>query len=194
MLEGVGVGQTDIGGDAAAHDGEFALLLAVVHHHELGDIGPRPAGGRAENQRRQGPADQVRPGVFPDLAPIGDQDGNPLGGIHGTPAAEADDHIRLLGNVFAGTGFDFVVLGIGGHLVEIDKRQPGGEQTFHHLVDPAGLEQALVADQKNLLATQTAGARSDLIEQAPAENDFGDFKFAVLMSIFQNHEFTPPRF
>ena len=184
--ESVRVGEADIRGDTAAHDGEFALFLAIIDNHELGDIRAGATGRRAEDQGGKGAVNQVGPGVFPNLPAVGDEDGDPLGGIHGAAAAEADDHIRPLGDIFAGAGFDFVILGIGGHLVKIDKGQAGREQALHHLVDPAGREEPLIADQKDLLATEPAGTDAGLVEEAPTEDDLGDFKFTVMM-LFPTH-------
>ena len=76
--------------------------------------------------------------------------------------------------------FDLEILRVGGDLVEIDESQPRLEQAVHGLVHPSGLEEPLVADQKNLLPAQAPGTGADLVEKAAAENDLRDLEFAVV--------------
>jgi hypothetical protein len=53
------------------------------------------------------------------------------------------------------------------------------QQAVHDLVDPTRVEKSLVADQKNLMPPEPARTGPYLSEELPAENNLGDFKFAM---------------
>ncbi len=180
-FQGVRIGEADVRGDAAAHQGDLAAPDAVVDDRELGHVGAGAAGRRAEHQRRQGAVNPVGALIIADGAAIGDENGDSLGGIHGAAAAQADDYIRPLPDIFARPLFHLKVLRVGGDLVEIDKAQAGSHQALHRPIHPAGREQPVIADEENLFPAQPFGASADLVKEATAENDFRHLKLAVMI-------------
>ena len=82
------------------------------------------------------------------------------------------------GQVLFGPLDHLEVLGVGGEGGEDLRFQAGSVQVVEGLLDPAGLDHALVADQKDLGGADARRALAELAEGTAAEDDLRGHEFA----------------
>ena len=183
-LQGVGIGEADVGRHAAAHDGHLAALFGVGDDGELGDVGAGAAGGGTEHHGRQRPDDPVRSLEVADPAAVGNQDGDPLGRVHGAPAAEPDDDVRPLAQVLTRPLFDLDVLRDWGRSGRSRRTKPASSRLFMTWSTHPALKSPWSLTRNTLCPPRRRAQEPTWFEHPAAEDDLGDLELAMAASKF----------
>ena len=170
----------DVGNQGPGNDRHLYLPGHVGDDAELRDVGAAARRGGDQDHGRQWPLHLVRPLIVTDPAAIAGENGDPLGRVHRTAAADGNDDVRPVLQVHFGTLLDLEVPGVRGHTVIIDPLDPLLFEDVHEPLQPAGLLDSGITDQKNLFGSEPEGALTGIIEAAPAKDNLRDCKFGYV--------------
>ncbi len=126
-------------------------------------------------------ADGVDAFEFEDVAAVSDRDTNALAAIHRAAATDRDDHVAMVFAIQLGAEHDFFDPGIGGYGAVDEVLKALGQQAGFDIGDPAGGDDAGIADHHHLACAEGFRVIADAVTTAGAEDDFRGHEFTQLV-------------
>ncbi|EKD36666.1 MAG: hypothetical protein ACD_75C01418G0001 [uncultured bacterium] len=175
---GEGIDQGNVGNHRLADDGDLFFVCGIGNDGELGNVGGGSGGCRNADEGRTGNGDVVDSFKTEDVLAIGADDADALGAVHRAAAAERNDHIAMLFVVELRPRHDLGITRVGRNGGE-----DGGFYAFFVMETgefgkPAGVDNALVGNNKGLLRAEVAEVAADELHGFRPENELRGDKFS----------------
>ena len=182
-----GIDERGVGDQRLAGDGDFHSPRGVRDDDELGHLGPGAGRGRHAQQRRPGPWHVVHALELEDVAPVGRNDADGLGAVHGRAAAHGDDGVAGAGVERHRPGHDLMVPGIGGQGIEQLVVDAGRFQALRDFVRQAHCAKARIGHEQGAPHAEPRGLAAGKVPCPPAEHEFRRDEFAQGQQKFFRH-------